>query len=63
MHGSLGVAIFDAESYLSFDACVVSAQKNRLIEMAVLGTINFCMGVEIFLCAKSYLSFYYSIIS
>ena len=39
-----------------FEACVVGAQKNRLIEMAVLSTPNFCLVVEP-LNTISYLSF------
>ena len=40
--------ILSTNSNRSFETCVVGAQKNRLIEMAVWSTLNFCMGVEIF---------------
>ena len=43
----LGLEILKTNSHLSFEACVVGAQKNRLIEMAVFSTPNFCLGVEI----------------
>ena len=48
--------ILNTNSYRSFEACVVGAQKNHLIEMVVLSTLTFCMGVEI-LNTKSYRSF------
>ena len=34
----MGVEILNTNSYRSFEACVVGAQKNRLIQMAVLST-------------------------
>ena len=52
----MGVEILNTNSYRSFEARVVCAQKNRLIEMAASSTPNFCFGVET-LNKNSYLSF------
>ena len=43
----LGVEILITDFYRSFEACVVGAQNNRLIETAVLSTLNYNLGVEI----------------
>ena len=40
----------------ALNTCVVGTQDNHLIEMAVVGTLNICMGVEI-LNTNSYRSF------
>ena len=47
--------ILCANSYLFFEKCIVGALGNRLIETAVLSTLNHCLGVEI-LNTNSYLS-------
>ena len=51
----LGVEILKTNSYLSFEACVVGDQNNRLIETAVLSTPilawvwRFCVQIPIYL--------------
>ena len=45
----LGAEILKTNSYLCFEACVVGAQNNRLIKMAVLSTSNLA-SVWVFMC-------------